>query len=121
MSGSEIIVIILVFLMLFGTKNLPAIARGLGKGMNELRKATEDIKKEINVNTDAIKKELNVNTEEITNLRDKIKKEIEENVNYQEDIKKGNAIKSETFSLKKPSYPNKPEDTSSNKSDSQNI
>ena len=96
--------------MLFGTKNLPAIARTLGKGMNELRKATDDIKKE-----------MNVNTEEVTKLREKIKKEIEESVNIQDDIKKGNAIVSETFSLKKTSYPNKAENTDSNKTDSQNI
>lgn len=108
MSSGEIIVIVLVFLMLFGTKNLPSIARGLGKGMNEFRKATEDFKKEINVNTN-----------EITNIRDKIKKEIDENVNYQEDIKKGNAINPQTYSIKKPSYPNIPENA--NKTDLQNI
>lgn len=110
MGGSEIIVIILVFLMLFGTKNLPAVARGIGKGMNEFRKATDDIKKE-----------LNTNAEEVTKLREKIKKEIEENVNLKDDIKKGNAIQSETFSIKKPSYPNKPEIKTQNNSESEHI
>lgn len=46
-SGSEIIVIILVVLLLFGSKKIPEVARGLGKGMNEFRKATDDIKREI--------------------------------------------------------------------------
>jgi sec-independent protein translocase protein TatA len=47
-SGPEIFVIVLVVLVLFGAKKLPEIAKGLGKGMREFRKATEDIKKEIN-------------------------------------------------------------------------
>jgi len=46
-SGSEILVIILVFLILFGSKRIPEVARGLGKGINEFKKATNEIKKEI--------------------------------------------------------------------------
>ena len=42
-SGSEIFIILLVVLLLFGANKLPEIARGLGKGMNEFKKATEDI------------------------------------------------------------------------------
>jgi len=45
---SEIIVILFVALLLFGPKRIPEIARGLGKGMNEFKKATNEIKKEIN-------------------------------------------------------------------------
>lgn len=110
MGGSEFIVIILVFLLLFGTKNLPAVARGIGKGMNEFRKATDDIKKE-----------LNTNTEEVAKLREKIKKELEESVDLKDELKKGNAIKSETFSIKKTSYPNKPDEENAIKTDSENI
>jgi len=43
-SGPEIIVILLVVLLLFGSKKIPEFARGIGKGMREFRKATEDIK-----------------------------------------------------------------------------
>jgi len=46
-SGSEIFVILLVALLLFGSKKIPEIARGLGKGLNEFKKATNEIKKEI--------------------------------------------------------------------------
>jgi sec-independent protein translocase protein TatA len=35
---------------LFGSKKLPEVARGLGRGLNEMKKAAEDIKKEINQN-----------------------------------------------------------------------
>ena len=33
--------------MVFGADKLPGIARGLGKGMRQLRDATDDIKREI--------------------------------------------------------------------------
>lgn len=39
--------ILLAIVVLFGPKKLPELARGLGKGMREFRKATDEIKKEI--------------------------------------------------------------------------
>ena len=45
----EMIVIILVALILFGSKQLPELARGLGKAMRELKKATDDVKRELDV------------------------------------------------------------------------
>jgi sec-independent protein translocase protein TatA len=47
-SGQEIFVIMLIVVMLFGAKRIPDIARGLGKGMRQIKDATNDIKKEIN-------------------------------------------------------------------------
>ncbi len=46
-SGSEIFIIMLVILLLFGADKIPEIARGLGKGLRELHKATDEIKNEI--------------------------------------------------------------------------
>ncbi|MBU0518942.1 twin-arginine translocase TatA/TatE family subunit [bacterium] len=48
-SGSEILVILFVVLLLFGGKQLPKIARNIGKGIHELQKATKDIKREIDL------------------------------------------------------------------------
>jgi len=48
----EMIVIIVLILILFGSKRLPELARGLGKGMRELRKATEEVKKELDITDD---------------------------------------------------------------------
>ena len=45
-------------LLLFGSKKIPEFARGIGKGMREFRKATDDIKKEINEDTNDIKKDI---------------------------------------------------------------
>ena len=50
-SGQEIFIIMIAALILFGAKKLPDIAKGLGKGMREFRKATDDIKKEFNEST----------------------------------------------------------------------
>ena len=43
----EIGLILIVVLLLFGSKKIPEIAKGLGKGVKEFKKATDDIKKEI--------------------------------------------------------------------------
>ena len=46
-GSSEIFLILLAIIVLFGPKKLPELARGFGKAMREFQKATEDIKKEI--------------------------------------------------------------------------
>jgi len=43
----EILIILLVILLFFGAKRIPELARGIGQGMNEFRKASDQIKKEI--------------------------------------------------------------------------
>ena len=47
-SGPEIMIVLLLVVMLFGANKIPEIARGLGKGMRQIKDATNDIKKEIN-------------------------------------------------------------------------
>ncbi|PHO00470.1 twin-arginine translocase TatA/TatE family subunit, partial [Rhodobacteraceae bacterium 4F10] len=47
-GGPEIFVILLIVVMLFGADKIPEIARGLGKGMRQIKDATNDIKREIN-------------------------------------------------------------------------
>ncbi len=39
-SGAEIFVILVIIVMLFGADKLPELARGLGKGMQQLKNAT---------------------------------------------------------------------------------
>ncbi len=46
-SGGEIVFILFIAVMVFGADKLPGIAKGLGKGMRQLRDATDDIKREI--------------------------------------------------------------------------
>jgi sec-independent protein translocase protein TatA len=46
-GGLEWIIIALAVLLFFGAKKIPELARGLGQGISEFRKATTEIKKEI--------------------------------------------------------------------------
>lgn len=57
-SGSEIFIILIVVLVLFGAKKIPELAKGLGKGMREFKKATDDIKREINDSSNDIVKDI---------------------------------------------------------------
>ncbi|MDZ7331955.1 MAG: twin-arginine translocase TatA/TatE family subunit [candidate division KSB1 bacterium] len=43
----ELLLIMLVILLLFGSKRLPELARGIGKGIRQFRKAMDDVKDEI--------------------------------------------------------------------------
>jgi len=57
-SGQEIVILGLAVLLLFGSKKIPEMARGLGKGMREFRKAADDIKRELNDSAPEIKEDL---------------------------------------------------------------
>lgn len=47
LGGMEIVVIMLAILLFFGAKRIPELARGVGQGINEFRKASDEIKKEL--------------------------------------------------------------------------
>ena len=44
---TEWVVILMIVLVLFGAKKLPELARGLGQGLNEFRKARDEFGQEI--------------------------------------------------------------------------
>ncbi|TAM99741.1 MAG: twin-arginine translocase TatA/TatE family subunit [Chitinophagaceae bacterium] len=46
-NGFEWIIIIAVFLLLFGGKKIPELMRGLGRGIREFNDAKDNVKKEI--------------------------------------------------------------------------
>ncbi len=48
----ELLMIMLVILLLFGSKRLPELARGIGKSIREFKKAAEDVKREIDISDD---------------------------------------------------------------------
>ena len=48
LGGQELLLILFVVLLFFGPSKLPELARGLGKGMREFKKAQADIETEIN-------------------------------------------------------------------------
>ena len=47
LGGWEIVLILAVVLILFGAKKLPELARGLGQGIKEFKKATREVTDEI--------------------------------------------------------------------------
>ncbi|CAI8163136.1 MAG: Sec-independent protein translocase protein TatB [Cryomorphaceae bacterium] len=46
-SGGEFILVALIFLLLFGPKQIPTMARSAAKVIKQVRNATNDIKREI--------------------------------------------------------------------------
>ncbi len=69
-SGAEIFVILVIVVMLFGADKIPEIARGLGKGMQQIKNATNEVKKEI---TDTAKKQ-GIDTEFVQDIQKEVKK-----------------------------------------------
>jgi len=47
LGGWEIVLIFAVILLLFGAKKLPDLAKGLGTGIKEFKKATREVTEEI--------------------------------------------------------------------------
>lgn len=76
-SGSEIVIVFLAVLLLFGAKSIPDVARMLGKGMREFRKATDEIQREFNDSTSGIKREIEQTTQSIDQSIQNIKSDLD--------------------------------------------
>lgn len=70
-GGTEIIFILFIVVMVFGADKIPEIARGLGKGMRQLKDATNDIKHEV---TKTAKESNVIDTEVTKNINEELKK-----------------------------------------------
>ena len=57
LGTGEILIILLIILLLFGAKKLPDLAKGLGKGISEFKKASSEIKEEVEKVADQDNKE----------------------------------------------------------------
>ena len=83
-SGPEIFVILLIVVMVFGADKLPEIARGLGKGMRQVKDATNDIKREIKNSAEAHDIDIDV----ATKVRNEINKVKEDVGDFSQPVKK---------------------------------
>lgn len=85
MSFGEIFLIMIFILLFFGSESIPNIARTLGRGMRQIRDATNEVKEEIRKSADKVAEESG-----ITKLRDEgvdeIEKEIEKSVRLDQDF-----------------------------------
>ena len=79
-GGGELILIIFIALMLFGSDKIPDVARTMGKAMAQLKIATNDIKSEIqrSANSEDIKALTDNFTSEIDNVKQGFNKMISE-------------------------------------------
>jgi sec-independent protein translocase protein TatA len=64
----ELLVILMFVLFFFGSKKIPELARGLGRGMREMKDAVQGIKNDIHEN---------VNFQEEKKMIDEIKKDLD--------------------------------------------
>jgi len=76
-GGPEIFIVILIVVMLFGADKIPEIARGLGKGIRQVKDATNDIKREINETAEShgLDKEM---VSDVKNQVNKVKENIDD-------------------------------------------
>lgn len=51
----EWLIVLLVIILLFGAKRLPEVAKGLGKGIREFKKAKDEIDQEVDTAQKEIK------------------------------------------------------------------
>jgi sec-independent protein translocase protein TatA len=51
-GGWELVLILAVILVLFGAKKLPELAKGLGQGIKEFKKASRDVTEELHAAMD---------------------------------------------------------------------
>lgn len=94
-GGSELIFIVLIAVMLFGADKVPEIARTLGKGMAQLKNATDDIKSEITKSAEANGLDVKSITSGFTDEMDNIKQGFNKMV-LEETSAKTNDVKSIT-------------------------
>ena len=78
-GAPEVMIVILIVVMLFGADKIPDIARGLGKGMRQVKDATNDIKREINNSAEKNGIDLDV-TKDIKKEIDSVKENISEKI-----------------------------------------
>lgn len=71
-------VILMFILIFFGSKRIPELARSLGKGMREVKDATDSIKQEISGSVRDVEREIYENRKNFSEEMDQVRKKIEE-------------------------------------------
>lgn len=85
-SGAEIALIFFIVLLVFGADKIPSIARGMAKGITQIRHATNEIKTEIQKSSDIegssasvakkLNEEIKTAKKDLDELSDSIKREL---------------------------------------------
>lgn len=101
-AGSEIVVILIVILLFFGSKSIPGIAKTMGQAMYQIRNASNELQQEIKKSGVGIKEELNINSilketqEQLVQPLDQMYSDVENSMHYtgrpQTPIEKATAL-----------------------------
>ena len=106
-GGAELFFIILIVVMLFGSKKIPELARGLGKGISEIKNATGEIQREITEGArdlNSLKDQVNVEKQ----VKDLIKGDKKETVEESETERNVAAAETEDIGTENSSHKTQP-------------
>lgn len=87
-GGFEILLILVIILVFFGSKSIPSLARTFGRTIRQIKDASEDIKKEIKKSTNEMKGDLDLKgliretSEDIRRPLDQYAQDIDNAVKY---------------------------------------
>jgi sec-independent protein translocase protein TatA len=65
MSSGEIILILFVYLLLFGAKGVPALAQTMGKALYQFRNASREVQNEILKSTNEVRKQAELKLDQL--------------------------------------------------------
>jgi sec-independent protein translocase protein TatA len=88
-AGSEILLILFLVLIFFGSKSIPGLARTLGRTIRQVKAASADIQSEIKKSSNEMKRDLNLKgiieetAQDIKRPLDQHARDIDNAVNYQ--------------------------------------
>ncbi|MFC1812800.1 Sec-independent protein translocase protein TatB [Thermodesulfobacteriota bacterium] len=96
-GAPEMILILAIALIVIGPKNLPALAKSLGRAFGEFKKATSELKDSLEVNTELqdVKKafdEMNQDIRETIDIKSKLVDEVESVSPYPDDEDEENDV-----------------------------
>ena len=73
-SGGAILVIFLVFLLFFGSKSIPGLARNMGRAVRQFKDATQDIQREMTDAAGEVKKQVQEHRKTLDQMGDDMTK-----------------------------------------------
>ena len=81
-SGGELFIILLFILIFFGADKIPEFTRMMSKGVREFKKATDDLKRELDANTSGVMNDIRSIQNQLTeNLTREITEPLQKTIN----------------------------------------
>ena len=91
-GSSELVIILIIALLILGPKEIPKVARTIGKGMRELQRAKDELKKNIEFEDNPVSEIRSDITDMINETRDDIQNEFKSAVSDKESLNKDKNI-----------------------------